>query len=90
MPGVGDCVMKYQIIYEKAAVKFLRKQPPDQQRRLVAAIHLLPGVGDIKPLSGHPGEYRLRVGPYRVLYTIEETVLIVRVLTIGNRGDVYK
>lgn len=82
--------MKYQIIYEKAAVKFLRKQPLAQQKRIIAAIHLLPGEGDIKPLAGHPGEYRLRVGPYRVLYAIEESVLIVRVLTIGNRGDVYK
>ena len=81
--------MKYQIVYEKAAVKFLRKQPPAQQKRLVAAIHLLPGEGDIKPLAGHPGEYRLRVGPYRVLYTIEQNILTVRVLTIGTRGDVY-
>ncbi len=82
--------MSYRIVYEKAAVKFLRKQPPAQQKRLVAAIHLLPGEGDVKPLSGHPGEYRLRVGPYRVLYAIEADILIVRVLTIGNRGDVYK
>lgn len=90
MPGVGDRSMKYQIIYEKAAVKFLRKQPPAQQKRLVAAIHLLPEEGDIKPMAGHPGEYRLRVGPYRVLYAVEGAVLIVRVLAIGNRGDIYK
>ena len=41
-------------------------------------------------MSGHIGLFRLRVGTYRVLYTIENDVLIVRVLDIGNRGDVYK
>ena len=78
--------MSYQIIYDKPALKFLRKQPPDQQRRLVEAIHKLPNQGDIKPMAGRAEEYRLRVGPYRVLYT----VLVVQVLSIGNRGDVYK
>jgi mRNA interferase RelE/StbE len=82
--------MSYQIIYDKPALKFLRKQPPDQQRRLVAAIHKLPGEGDIKPMAGRPEEYRLRVGSYRVLYTVHEQVLVVQVLSIGNRGDIYK
>ena len=64
-----------KIEIEKPARKFLAKQPNE---------------GDIKPISGHPGFFRLRVGTYRVLYTIENDVLIVRVLDIGNRGDVYK
>ena len=41
-------------------------------------------------MKGHPGEYRLRVGSYRILYTVENDVLIVRILNAGNRGDVYK
>lgn len=90
MLGAGDRLMSYQIIYEKAAVKFLRKQPPAQQKRIIAAIHLLPDEGDIKPMAGYPGEYRLRVGPYRVIYAVEGAVLIIRVLAIGNRGDIYK
>ena len=53
--------MTYQIIYDKPALKFLRKQTPEQQRRLVAAIHKLPEQGDIKPMAGRPEEYRLRV-----------------------------
>ena len=82
--------MSYQIIYDKPALKFLRKQPPDQQRRLVEAIHKLPKQGDLKPMAGRPEEYRLRVGSYRVLYTVHEQVLVVQVLSIGNRGDIYK
>ena len=41
-------------------------------------------------MSGHENLYRLRVGTFRVLYTIIGDLLIVRVLDIGNRGDVYK
>ena len=82
--------MNYRIVIEKPALKFLQKQPPEQRERLLRAIQALPGVGDIKPLTGHKSLYRLRVGSYRVIYTIEDDLLIVRVLTIGNRGDVYK
>ena len=82
--------MKYQIVIDKPALKFLRKQSPDQRARLLKAIYKLPELGDIKPMSGHENLYLLRVGTYRVIYTIENNILTVRVLTIGNRGDVYK
>ena len=82
--------MTYRIVYDKPAVKFLRKQPQDKREWIMAAIHKLPNSGDIKPLAGRDGEYRLRIGSYRVIYSIDHDVLIVRVLEIGNRGDVYK
>ena len=82
--------MKYQIVIDKPALKFLQKQSPDQRERLLKAIYKLPELGDIKPMSGHANLYRLRVGTYRVIYTIDNNILTVRVLTIGNRGDVYK
>jgi len=82
--------VSYKIVIEKPAMKFLQKQPQAQRERLLKAIQRLPDDGDIKPMSGHENLYRLRVGSYRVIYTIEGDLLIVRVLTIGNRGDVYK
>ena len=82
--------MSYKIIYEKPAVKFIRKQPPAQQRRILEAVSRLPAQGDRKAMKGRPGLYRLRVGNYRVLYTVEEQVLIVHILDVGNRGDIYK
>ena len=82
--------MTYRIVIEKPAMKFLQKQPQAQRERLLRAIQGLPDNGDIKPMSGHENLYRLRVGTYRVIYAIEGDLLIVRVLTIGNRGDVYK
>ncbi len=82
--------MNYTILYEKPAIKFIRKQPPAQQKRILEAIHQLPAQGDRKALKGRPGTYRLRVDNYRILYTVEESVLVVRVLDAGNRGDIYK
>lgn len=82
--------MTYRIQIDKPAMKFLQKQPQAQRDRLLRAIQGLPYSGDIKPMSGHENLYRLRVGTFRVLYTIIGDLLIVRVLNIGNRGDVYK
>lgn len=82
--------MTYRIVYDKPAVKFLKRQPREIQERIISAIHKLPESGDIKPLAGHINLFRLRIGSYRVIYSIENDVLIVRVLDIGNRGDVYK
>ncbi|MFC8938774.1 type II toxin-antitoxin system RelE/ParE family toxin [Streptomyces griseoincarnatus] len=45
---------------------------------------------DIKALQGHSARWRLRVGDYRVVYTVEDGRLIVWVLALGNRWDVYR
>ena len=82
--------MTYQIRFEKTAMKFLEKQPQNQRERILKAIYKLPDEGNIKPLGGYENLYRLRVGDYRVLYTIHEDIVTIRVLNIGNRGDIYK
>lgn len=45
---------------------------------------------DIKALQGHSARWRLRIGDYRVVYTVEDGQLIVWVLAVGNRRDVYR
>ncbi|MBF9070713.1 type II toxin-antitoxin system RelE family toxin [Streptacidiphilus fuscans] len=45
---------------------------------------------DIKALQGHSARWRLRVGDYRVVYTVEDGQLIVWVLRVGNRREVYR
>lgn len=82
--------MKYHIVVEKWAAKFIRKQQPAQQKRIMQALAQLPFAGDIKPMVGSEGFYRLRVGDYRILYTVEEEIITVRVTDAGNRGDIYK
>lgn len=82
--------MQYRIEIDKKAVKFIAKQPKPQRERLFKAIYKLPDMGDIKQMQGYLGYYRLRVGDYRVIYTVNGDVLLVRVVEIGNRGDIYK
>jgi mRNA interferase RelE/StbE len=45
---------------------------------------------DVKALQGHAARWRLRIGDYRVVYTVEGGQLIIWVLAVGNRGDVYR
>lgn len=45
---------------------------------------------DIKKLSGHEGLYRLRVGAYRVAYSVDNGELVILVVKVGNRREVYR
>ena len=84
--------MTYRISIEKPAAKFINSQPKNQRVRLIKAIQRLPLVGDIKSVEGHPGYFRLRVGDYRIIYTIvpeTQEVSLVLVSDAGNRGDIY-
>ena len=80
----------YQIIIKKAAKKFIDRLPTNEKRRIVSAIERLPNGEDIKNLKGHDGLLRLRVGEYRIIYTVDHGELIVYVIDAGNRGQVYK
>ena len=74
-----------------AAAKALRRLDATTRARIIKGIAGLekePPEGDILPMSGHPSEFRLRVGGYRVIYKLEKNY--IRVLAIGPRGDIYK
>ncbi|MBQ8508304.1 MAG: type II toxin-antitoxin system RelE/ParE family toxin [Clostridia bacterium] len=82
--------MNYKIVIEKPAQKFIAKQQLSQQKRILAAIKQLPDHGDIKVLKGSSDLFRLRVGDFRILYSVHNDLLIIRIIHIGNRGDIYK
>lgn len=82
--------MTYKIVIEKPALKFLKRLGKPDKERLLRAINKLPEGEDIKPLKGHKGFYRLRVGDYRIIYTIDKGQFIICVVDAGNRGDIYK
>jgi mRNA interferase RelE/StbE len=81
----------YRIELRPAAVRALKKVHPDDRERIQGAIALLgqdPRPPKAKALSGRPG-FRVRVGDYRVIYTIQDDILLVVVVTLGHRSDVY-
>lgn len=47
------------------------------------------GMRNVKRLTNHPG-YRLRVGDWRIIYTINENELLIHIINIKTRGEVYK
>jgi mRNA interferase RelE/StbE len=81
----------YRIELRPAAARQLRKLDPPTARRIQGAIALLaddPRPPASRPLTGRPA-WRVRVGDYRVIYTIEDDRLVVVVVTLGHRRDVY-
>jgi len=84
-------VSNYRIELRPAAVRALRKLDPPVRRRVQGAIALLaqdPRPPGARALQGRPG-LRVRVGDYRIIYTVEDDVLLVVVVRLGHRRDVY-
>lgn len=83
---------RYEIEFRPAAVRALRKLDRSNSRRIRDAILLLardPRPPASRPLRGRDA-WRVRVGDYRVIYKIAEQRLVVVVVTLGHRRDVYR
>ncbi len=81
----------YHIELRPAAARALRKLDPQVRRRVQGAIALLaqdPRPPGARALQGRPG-LRVRVGDYRIIYTVKDDVLLVVVVRLGHRRDVY-
>jgi mRNA interferase RelE/StbE len=84
---------RYQVAFAPAAERQLRKLAREVQVRIVAAAESLqvnPRPRGVVKLEGSDGFYRIRVGDWRIVYQIEDERLIVLVLRIGHRRDVYR
>lgn len=68
----------YKIVLKKKAKKFIDKLPLNEKKRIVAAIEKLPEGEDIKKLQGYDNVLRLRVGTYRIIYTVDNGKLIIK------------
>ena len=85
--------MVYSVQIAPAAVRQLRKLDPPARRRIQAAIELLaaePRPAGAKKLVGGEGEWRVRTGDYRVVYEIYDDALVILVLAVGHRRDIYR
>ena len=84
--------MIYVVKLSPAAARQLRKFDPQTRRRLQAVIELLadePRPPAATRLVGGDGEWRVRTGDYRVIYEIHAGELLVLVLRMGHRRDIY-
>jgi mRNA interferase RelE/StbE len=84
-------VARYRVELRPAAVRSLRRVDPQIRERIRGAIALL--AADPRPpasrqLKGRPGR-RVRVGDYRIIYAIQDEVLLIVVVAVGHRREVY-
>ena len=85
--------MTYRIDFAPAAVRQLRKLDPIARLRIQAAVELLrddPRPTGARKLAGGDGEWRVRTGDYRIIYEIHDRRLVVLVVALGHRREVYR
>jgi mRNA interferase RelE/StbE len=87
-------VAKYELLIKPSAGKELAKLGTKADRtRIVSAIQSLadePRPQGVEKLSGADALYRVRVGDYRIIYEIRDDQLVVTVIKVGHRRDVYR
>jgi len=84
-----------QIVFRRAAEKALDRLPATRRRQIVGRIERLAAGSasrslNVRPLQGGSGLYRLRVGAYRVLFSVDEAAGTVMIELIRGHGAVYK
>ena len=82
---------RYAVEFRPAATRDLKRLDRDVAERVRGAVALLavdPRPPQARALRGRPG-YRLRLGDYRVIYNIDDDVLVVVVVRLGHRRQVY-
>ena len=83
----------YQVQIDRAAVKFIKNQVPKIKRQLfnkIKSLEVNPRPGNIEPIKGTKGLFRIRTGNYRIVYKILDKKLLVLVARVNDRKDVYK
>jgi mRNA interferase RelE/StbE len=85
-------VASYSILITRSAAKELESVPCKDRQRIIRRISALaddPRPEGSEKLSGDE-KYRIRQGDYRILYSIEDDVLVVTVVRVGHRREVYR
>ncbi|HVS20667.1 MAG TPA: type II toxin-antitoxin system RelE/ParE family toxin [Pyrinomonadaceae bacterium] len=83
----------YRVFLARSAEKDLGRLSPDVHDRVIAAIHRLarnPRPPGCRKLVGADNDWRIRVGDYRVVYEIADTLRVVRVNRVRHRREVYR
>lgn len=85
--------MKYRIEVKRSAAKALKKIPkPDRKRvseKIDSLAEKLPNP-DITKMKGNNPFHKVRMGNYRIIYEIQDDVLLILIVKIGHRKDIYR
>ncbi|WP_026735847.1 type II toxin-antitoxin system RelE family toxin [Fischerella sp. PCC 9605] len=85
--------MSYQVELAPAAVRQVKKLPADIQQKVVAKLEELavnPRPDGVVKLEGAEDLYRVRLSSYRIVYQIQDDLLLVTVVKVKHRRDVYR
>lgn len=84
---------EYSIEWKRSATKELTRLPREVVARVlevVEGLRINPFHGGVRKLSGAEHTYRIREGSYRVIYSVYASRLVVEVIRVGHRKDVYR
>ena len=84
----------YEVVFVRSAYKEYRKVPQRIRQRIEEVLQILcinpvSDVLKIRKIRGLENHYRIRVGDYRIIYSPQHDKLIIRVIRVGHRRDVY-
>jgi mRNA interferase RelE/StbE len=82
----------YKIRWKNSAIKELKKLSKDAISRIIKAVEKLsetPYPDGVRKLVGSEHTYRIRVGDYRIIYTLLGSDLVIEIIRVGHRKDIY-
>jgi len=85
--------LSYRIAVKRSAAKALKKIPKSDRERIVEKIDSLADNlpnPDLTKMKGNNPFHRVRTGDYRIIYEVQEEVLVILIVKIGHRKDIYR
>jgi mRNA interferase RelE/StbE len=86
-------VARYKLLIKPSAAKEIESAPKKDRLRIIKRIQELssdPRPPGCEKLSGHDDKYRVRQGTYRIVYTISDVGLVICIVKVGHRKEVYR
>lgn len=82
----------FKVEWKHSAVKELKHLPKQVVTRMLEAVESLakdPYPSGVRKLTGSEHSYRIRVGDYRIVYNIRSSILVIEIIRVGHRKNVY-
>ncbi len=95
LSGRKKSTPRWKIVFQKSAYKEYQKLPQKFQEKIDKLLERLKinpfdDVLNFRKIQGREHFYRIRVGNYRIVYTLKKSILIIFIIRIGHRKDIYK